>query len=57
VLIILNGYWNLNRNRVKLLLKKVTLSEKAQEANYLVAELIVQKMKSPTGGENNNASV
>jgi hypothetical protein len=32
--------------------KKVTFSEKAQEASYLVAELIAQKRKSHTVGEN-----
>jgi hypothetical protein len=52
VLIILNGYWNLKTNRVKLLLKKVTFSEKAQEVSYLVAGLIAQKRKSHTVGEN-----
>jgi hypothetical protein len=31
---------------------KVPVSEKAQEANYLVAELIAQKRKSHTVGEN-----
>jgi hypothetical protein len=51
VLIILNCYWNLKTNSVKLLLKKVTFSEKAQEASYFVAELIAQKRKSHTVGE------
>jgi hypothetical protein len=32
--------------------KKVTVSEKAQEASYLVAELIAPKMKSHTIAEN-----
>jgi hypothetical protein len=32
----------------KVLVKKVTTSEKAQEASYLVAELVAQKMKSHT---------
>jgi hypothetical protein len=31
--------------------KKVTISEKAQEASYLVAELIAQKMKSRATAE------
>jgi hypothetical protein len=52
VLIISNSYWNHKTNRVKLLLKKVTFSEKPQEASYLVAELIAQKKKSHTVGEN-----
>ncbi len=29
-------------------LKKVTISDKAQEASYLVAELVAKKMKSHT---------
>jgi hypothetical protein len=52
VIIILSGYWNLKTHRVKLLLKKVTFSEKAQEASYLVAELTALKRKSHTVGEN-----
>jgi hypothetical protein len=31
--------------------EKVTISEKAQEARYLVAELVAQKMKSHTIAE------
>ncbi len=31
--------------------KKVTISDKAQEASYLVAELVVRKMKSHTNAE------
>jgi hypothetical protein len=33
-------------------IQKVTVSEKGQEASYLVAELIAQKRKSHTVGEN-----
>jgi hypothetical protein len=36
----------------KAFIKNITFSEKAQETSYLVAELIVQKMKGHTGGEN-----
>jgi hypothetical protein len=36
----------------KAFVKKVTFSEKAQEASYLVAELIAQKRKRHTVGEN-----
>jgi hypothetical protein len=35
----------------KVLEKKVTVSKKAQEASYLVAELISQKMRSHTMAE------
>jgi hypothetical protein len=36
----------------KAFVSTVTVGEKAQEASYLVAELIPQKMKSHTVGEN-----
>jgi hypothetical protein len=36
----------------KAFVSKVTVSEKAQEASYLVAELIAQKRKSHIVGEN-----
>jgi hypothetical protein len=48
-MIILNGY--LNKKKSKALVSKVTVSEKAQEASYLVTELVVQKGKSHTDGE------
>jgi hypothetical protein len=51
VLIILNDYWNLKTNS-KPFVSKVTVSEEPQEASYLVAELIAQKRKSHTFGEN-----
>jgi hypothetical protein len=38
--------------RSKAFISKVTVSEKAQEESYLVAELIVQKRESYTVGEN-----
>jgi hypothetical protein len=41
-----------SQNRVKLLLSRVTVSEKAQKASYLVAQLTAQKRKSHTVGEN-----
>jgi hypothetical protein len=39
-----------SQNRVKVLLSRVTVSEKAQEASYLVAEVNAQKRKSHTVG-------
>jgi hypothetical protein len=36
----------------KAFVKNVTISEKAQEAGYLVTELVAQKRKSHTVGEN-----
>jgi hypothetical protein len=36
----------------KAFVSEVTVSEKAQEASYLVAELDAQKRKRHTGGEN-----
>jgi hypothetical protein len=36
----------------KAFVSKLTVGEKAQEASYLVAELIAQKRKSHTVGEN-----
>jgi hypothetical protein len=36
----------------KAFVSKVTVSEKALEASYLVAELVAQKRKSHTGDEN-----
>jgi hypothetical protein len=41
-----------SQNRVKVLLSRVTVSEKAQEASYLAAELNAQRRKSHTVGEN-----
>jgi hypothetical protein len=41
-----------SQNREKLLLSKVTISEKTQEVSYLVAELTAQKRKSHTVREN-----
>ena len=50
--IIFKGCWNLRKNRVHLFLSRVSVSEKALEASYLVAEIIAQKGKRHTVGEN-----
>jgi hypothetical protein len=46
-LITSNDFW-IQRQKRKVFEKKITISEKAQEASYLVAELIAQKMESHT---------
>lgn len=51
--IILKGFWNLRRNRVQTaFVNKVSVSEKAQEVSYFIAEIIAQKRKSYTVVEN-----
>lgn len=48
-LIILKGYWSLNEGKA-FVGKKVTFSEKAHEASYLVAEFIERKKQTQTVG-------
>ena len=45
-------YFYIRRNLEQLFYSKVSVSEKALEASYLVADIIAQKRKCHTVGEN-----